>query len=129
MLAGLGGEHSFGLVAMSFAFAVFLVGVLHGDLLVHEILAVHIGDGRVGGLKVPERHEPVALGEVVIIARDLCRLVESFDQDPGKEACLWYVDQITEPAERIVQHLLRHHRIEVSNEELCADLHRLLLIG
>ena len=40
VLAGLGGEHAFGLVAVAVAFAVFLVGVLDGDFFVHEVLAV-----------------------------------------------------------------------------------------
>lgn len=45
MFAGLGGEHSFGLVTMSFTLTILLVCVLYGDLFVHEILAAHVGYG------------------------------------------------------------------------------------
>jgi hypothetical protein len=37
---------------VSFAFAVFLEGVLDGDGLIHEKLTVHGFDSRVGGFKV-----------------------------------------------------------------------------
>lgn len=29
---------------MSLSFAILFVGILHGDLFVHQVLAVHIGD-------------------------------------------------------------------------------------
>ena len=71
VLAGLGGEHALGLVAVALAFAVFFVGVLDRDFLVHEVLAVHVGDGFVGGFEVGEGYETVAFGEVGIVAGDL----------------------------------------------------------
>jgi len=71
VLAGLGGEHALGLVAVTLAFAVFFVGVLDRDFFVHEVLAVHVGNGFVGGFEVGEGYEAVAFGEVGIIAGDL----------------------------------------------------------
>lgn len=71
MLAGLGGEHALGLVAVALAFAVFFVGVLDRDFFVHEVLAVHIGDGFIGGFEVGEGYEAVPFGEVGIVAGDL----------------------------------------------------------
>jgi hypothetical protein len=58
---GLSREHSLRLVTMSLTLAVLLVGVLHRDLFVHEVLTVHVGDGVVGRLEIGERHEPIAL--------------------------------------------------------------------
>jgi hypothetical protein len=40
----LGGESTLCLVTVALALAVFLEGVLHRDLFVHEILAVHVCD-------------------------------------------------------------------------------------
>jgi hypothetical protein len=68
---GLGGEHSFGLVAVALALAVLFVRVLHRDLLVHQVLAVHVGDGVVGSFKVGKGDEAVTFGEVVFIPSDL----------------------------------------------------------
>ena len=67
----LGGEHALCLVAVALAFAVFLVGVLDGDVLVHEILVVHVGDGVVGGFEIAVGDETVAFGEVGLVAGDL----------------------------------------------------------
>jgi hypothetical protein len=52
MSFGLGSEHPFGRITMSVTLAIFLVGVLHGYLLIHEILAVHVGNCIIGSLKV-----------------------------------------------------------------------------
>lgn len=71
MLPGLIGQHAFSLVSMSFSFAVFLVGVLDGDFLVHKVLAVHVGDRIIGGFEVGKGYEPVAFGEVVVVSSDL----------------------------------------------------------
>jgi hypothetical protein len=38
-------EGALSCVAMPFAFAVLLVGILDGDFAVHEILAIHIRNG------------------------------------------------------------------------------------
>lgn len=56
---------------MSLALAVLLVGVLNGHLLVHQDLAIHVGDGGIGGFKVGEGNESVTLGEVVVVAGNL----------------------------------------------------------
>lgn len=47
----LGGEESLRLVAVTLALAVFLVGVLNRDFLVHEVLTVHGFDGFIGGFE------------------------------------------------------------------------------
>lgn len=56
---------------MPLAFAVFFIGVLHGYLLIHEILAVHIGYGFVGSFKIGERNEAIALGKICVVAGHL----------------------------------------------------------
>ena len=56
------GEHAFGLVAVALALTVFLVGVLDGDVLVHEVLVVHVGNGVVGRFEVAVGDEAVAFG-------------------------------------------------------------------
>ena len=56
---------------MAFALAVLLVGVLDGDVFVHEVLVVHVGDGVVGGFEVGVGDEAVAFGEVGFVAGDL----------------------------------------------------------
>jgi len=45
-------EHSLGLVTMSISLAVFLVGILNRNFLVHEVLAVHVGNGVVRSFEV-----------------------------------------------------------------------------
>lgn len=72
VFAGLGGEEALGLVAVALALAVLLVGVLDGDFFVREVLAVHVGDGFVGGLEGGEGDEAVAFAEVGVVAGDLC---------------------------------------------------------
>jgi hypothetical protein len=67
----LGGEHSLSLITVPFSFAVFLVGVLHRNLLVHQILAVHVRDGVVRRFEFGKRNESVALGQVCIISSNL----------------------------------------------------------
>jgi len=71
VLARLRGKQSFGLVAMTLALAVLLVGVLDRDLLIHEILSVEIGNGFIRSLEVGEGHETITLGQVGIISGDL----------------------------------------------------------
>jgi hypothetical protein len=64
-------EHSLCLIAVAVAFAVLLVGVLDRDVLIHEVLVMHVGDRVVGGLKVGVGYEPVAFGEIGFVAGDL----------------------------------------------------------
>jgi hypothetical protein len=68
---GLGGEHTLGLVAVTLTFAVLFVGVLDGDFFVHEVLAIHVCNGIVGGLEIGEGDETVAFGEVGFITGNL----------------------------------------------------------
>lgn len=58
--ARLGGQHTFGFIAMAFTLAVLFVGILNDNFLVHEELAVHVGHCFIGGLEVREGHEAVA---------------------------------------------------------------------
>jgi hypothetical protein len=67
----LSGKHSFRLVTVSLTLSVLLVRVLDRDLLVHEVLAVHVGNGIIGRFKVGERNEPIALGQVRFVAGHL----------------------------------------------------------
>lgn len=86
VLAGLGGEGALGLVAVPLALAVLLVRVLHRDLLVHEVLAVHVGDGVVARLEGAEADEAVAFAEVGVVAGDLVEamlLVEGLAEEEG----------------------------------------------
>lgn len=71
MLACLCGEQPFGLVAMTLALPVLLVGVLNRNLLIHEILSVEIGNGFIRSLEVGEGHEAIALGQVGVISGNL----------------------------------------------------------
>lgn len=109
---GLGSQHSLGLVSVTLTLAVLLVGVLDADILVHEELSVHIVDRVVAGLEAAIAHETVSLAQTVVVAGDLGGRYE------GAEA-----------AEGIIEDLLVDHRVEVSDEELGADLEGLLLIG
>ena len=120
VLAGLGGEHALGLVAVALAFAVFFVGVLDRDFLVHEVLAVHVGDGFVGGFEVGKGYEAVPFGEVGIIAGDLgLRLVRCVvweREGRGRGRYLWRRYQAPESAECVVKCLLIHHGVEIADE-------------
>lgn len=71
VFAGLRSQHSLGFVTMSLALSIFFICVLYGDLLVHEILAVHAGDCAVGGFKVCKRDEAVAFGQIRIVPGNL----------------------------------------------------------
>lgn len=46
---------------MSLSLAIFLVGVLDGYFLIHEVLAIHVGNSVVRCFKGGERDEAVAL--------------------------------------------------------------------
>lgn len=56
---------------MSLALAILLVGILDRDLLVHEVLTVHIGDGIVRSIEGGKGEESVTLGVVGLVAGDL----------------------------------------------------------
>lgn len=60
VLPGLSGEHTFCLITVSFALAIFLVGVLYGDFFIHEILTVHVRDRVVGSFERCKGDETVA---------------------------------------------------------------------
>lgn len=45
---------------MSFPFAILFVGVLDRDLLVHEILSIHVRDGIIGRFEVRKRNKAVS---------------------------------------------------------------------
>ena len=96
---------------MALAFPVFLVSILDRYLLVHDVLPIHVLNSSIGGLEIAERDEPIALGNANVIASDL-----------------WGVHQGSEPAECTIERLFADHRIQVTNEELGANLGRLLLV-
>ena len=112
MFLGLGRQHSFRLVSMSLSFAVLLVGILHGEVLIHEELSIHIVDGIVASFKGAVAHKTIALAQAVVVAGHLGGYGEG-----------------TEATEGVVQDLLVDHGIKVANEELRTNLEGLLLIG
>jgi len=109
---GLLRQHALGFVSVAFALAVLLVSVLHRNLLVHNVLAMHAGNGGVGRLEVAEGDETVALGQVGLVAGNLGG-----------------VDQGPETAKGVVERLLVNHGVKVADEELGADLDVALLVG
>lgn len=111
VLLGLCSELAFGLVAVALALAVLLVGVLDRDGLVDEILVVHVSDGVVRRLEGRVADEAVALGHALVVACDLGRRHE-----------------LAEAAERVVQDLLVHGRVEVAHEELGPHVREPLLV-
>ena len=108
---GLSSQHALGLIAMPLALTVLLVGVLHADVLVHEVLRVHVCDCVVAGLEVGVGDEAVALGEAGFVAGDLGR------GDEGAEA-----------REGFVEGLFVDEGVEVADEELGAYFNGLLLV-
>lgn len=85
--SGLRREHAFCLVAVAFSLAVLFVGVLHTDVLVHEVLVVHVGDGVVGGFEVGIADKAVAFGEVGFVAGDLRFVSEGLER--GRRGRVW----------------------------------------
>jgi hypothetical protein len=112
VLLALGGEFALGLVAVALALAVLLVGVLDRDGLAEQVLAVHGGAGGVAGLERVEADKAVALGDVVVVADNV-----------------WLAQDAAELAEGVVEDLLVDLGVEVVDEELGADVDRLLLVG
>jgi hypothetical protein len=66
-----GGQGALCGVSVTFSLAVLLESVLNGDLLVHEVLTVHVCDGIVRGFEGGEGNESVALCEVGVVASNL----------------------------------------------------------
>jgi hypothetical protein len=96
---------------MALSLAVFLVRILHVDLFVHEKLFIHAFDRFVGGLKRVVGYE-----------------AEPF-RDTGFVSCnLGSRNQVSKRAEGIVERLLVHHTVQITNKQLRAHLDRFLLI-
>ena len=112
MCFGLRSEHAFGFVTVALTFAIFLIGVLYTDFLVHKVLPAHVGDGVVGGLKVGIGDEAVAFGQVGLVAGDL-----------------GLGDECAEAAKGVVEHTFVDHRVKVAHEELGAYFDGFLLVG
>lgn len=111
-LLGLGGELALRLVAVPVALAVLLEGVLHGDLVAEDVLAVEVVNGGVAALKVAEADEAEALAAAGVVAGDLGQ------GEQGAEA-----------AKGVVEDLLVGGGVEVADKELGANVGRLLLVG
>lgn len=111
MFLGLRSQHTLSFVTVTFAFAVFLVGILHGDVFVHEVLAVHVRDGVVGGFEVGVGDESIAFREAGFISRDLGRR-----------------DQGAETREGVVEGFFVDKRVEVADEQLGAHFDCFLLV-
>lgn len=71
MFPSLRGQRSLGLITMSLSLAILFVRILHGNLLIHEVLAVHIGNCCVRGLEIGKGDESIALGQIVVIPSNL----------------------------------------------------------
>ena len=68
-------QHTLRLITVTLSLSILLVSVLYTDLLVHEILSVHVRDRIIGSVEVCERDKSVALGQVRIIACNLDELL------------------------------------------------------
>lgn len=64
MSSSLCSKSSLCIIAMTLAFAIFLICVLYGNLFIHEILTIHIRNRCIRAVKVGERDEAVAFREV-----------------------------------------------------------------
>lgn len=104
VLLRLRSERALRSVTVTLALAVLLESVLDRDLLVHEELAVHVLDRIVGGFERGVGDESIALADVGVVARDLGRS-----------------DQRAEAREGLEEHLLLHHGVQVSNEQLSSN--------
>jgi hypothetical protein len=105
-------EFSFCLVTVSLSLAVLLESILHRNLLAQNILSVQIRNSSITALKVGEADKSKALARARLLPRNL-----------------WQTQQRTEAAEGIIEDLLVDHGIEVSDEQLGANLGGALLIG
>jgi hypothetical protein len=111
-LLGLCSELSFCLVTVSLSLAILLEGILHRNLLTQNVLPVQIRNSSITALKVGKADKSKALARARLLPCDL-----------------WQTQQRTEAAEGVIEDLLVDHRIEVSNEQLGANLGSALLIG
>jgi hypothetical protein len=105
-------QHSLCRVAMPLSFAIFLICVLNADVFVHEILAVHICNSIIRGLKITVGYEAIALREAVL----------------GIACNLWWGDERAKAREGVVESLFVDHGVKVTNKELGANLDCLLLV-
>lgn len=112
VLLRLSSKHTLCFVSMPLSLAVFLVGVLDANILVHEVLAIHVVDGIVTGIETAVADETVSLAQPIIVS---CHL----------RGC----DQVAKATEGIVEDLFVDHGIQVSNKELRTNLQRLLFVG
>ena len=112
MCFGLRSEHSLCFVAVAFAFAIFLVGVLYTDLLIHEVLSAHVRDCIVGGLEVGVGDEAIAFGQVGLVASDL-----------------GLGNKCAEAPEGVIEHAFIDHGVKIAHEELGAYFDGFLFVG
>ena len=113
-------EHSLCLISVAVAFAVLLVRVLYRDVLVHEVLVMHVGDCVVGGLEVRVGYEAVAFGEIGFVASDLERC-QWADVRRGERTDLGLSNKRAEAAEGVIEHPLVNHGIKVADKEFSPD--------
>ena len=111
MLLALGRKLALGFVTVSLSLAVLLVGVLHRDGFAQKVLAIHGCAGGITALERVEAHEAVALGHVVLVADDV-----GLPEDAA------------ELAECVEENLFVDLVVEVVDEELGANIDRLLLV-
>lgn len=97
---------------MPFSPSVLLESILHRNLLTEDILPVQVRNRRVTTIKIPKAHEPKPFARAIIL--------------PGH---LWQTQQRSKPREGVVQDLLIHHGVEVTDEEFGAHIRALLLVG
>lgn len=129
MLLSLRGEHTLGLRTVPLALGVLLERVLHRHLLAAQELAVEVLDRLVGRLKVVEADETVTLGlSCAGVARDLQSAKSKRLPSSLRSTHLWLFGNRAESRKRVVQLLLGHALVEVSNEEVCANVNLLLIV-
>lgn len=71
VLPRLRSQHPFCRITVPLAFTVLLVGVLNRNLLIHEILPVHVGDSSVRRLEIGKGHKTISFGHVLFISGNL----------------------------------------------------------
>jgi hypothetical protein len=96
---------------MSLTLPILLICILHADILIHEILGVHVCNGVVGSFEVGVGDEAVAFGEAGFIAGDF---------GGGDEGA--------KTGEGVVKGLFVDEGVEVSYEELGTYFDCLLLV-
>mmetsp|Transcript_7694 Transcript_7694/g.47568 ORF Transcript_7694/g.47568 Transcript_7694/m.47568 type:complete len:254 (-) Transcript_7694:7-768(-) len=96
---------------MSFAFRVFLEGIVDGHWPIAEVLSVHAFDGSIGGFKIYVVNESIAFG---------LSAFRIFGH-----ACIHHRSERTEG---VVELLFVHQWIEVADEQVGADVHVCFLL-